>query len=436
MADKKQNNEGFSSMFGFLMTIIGFAVGVGSLWRFPYVCGTNGGALFILTYVLVIAVIGIPLLTAEISMGYVTQKTAIGAYQTLKPHGKWHLSAYLHIIVGVLVNSYTVPIYAWVLVYIYRTATGFFRGMDPEGIAESFGALNTDYKTMFIFAVINWAIITLIISRGVQGGVEKVNKFLLPALAVIMIVCIVIGLQVEGSSKGLEYMFKPNPDTFSLNAVTAAVGQAFFAIGIGMLASMVFGSYIKNKNENIVKQSSIICGSIVFAGIASGLMIFPMVFAFGLEPGAGAGLTMVTLPNVFNYIAGGRIIGTVFYIGFYFAALSSAIGLAEAVIAVVMDKFEMERKKAVAVVMGVAIVIGSMSILIPGFLDTVDIFTSNYLLVISGLLIAIFVGWIWGIDNFLDAIRVKNKALRAWLGISVKFICPVAISVIFLGNFL
>ena len=435
MTDKKQN-EGFSSMFGFLMTIIGFAVGVGSLWRFPYVCGTNGGALFIITYILVIIVIGVPLLTAEISMGYVTQKTAVGAYQTLKPNSKWHFSAYLHVIVGILVNSYTVPIYAWVLIYIYRTATGFFQGMNAEEIATSFGELNVDYKTMFIFAIINWAIITFIISRGVQGGVEKVNKFLLPALAVIMIVCIVIGLQVEGSSKGLEYMFKPNTETFSLNALTAAVGQAFFAIGIGMLASMVFGSYIKNKNENIVKQSSIICGSIVFAGIASGLMIFPMVFAFNLEPSAGAGLTMVTLPNVFNYIAGGRIIGTVFYIGFYFAALSSAIGLAEAVIAVVMDRFQMERKKAVVVVMGVAVIIGSMSILIPGFLDTVDIYTSNYLLVISGLLIAIFVGWVWGVNNFLDAINVKNKALRTWLAVSVKYICPVAIAVIFLGNFI
>lgn len=435
MTDKKQN-EGFSSMFGFLMTIIGFAVGVGSLWRFPYVCGTNGGALFIITYVLVIIVIGIPLLTAEISMGYVTQKTAIGAYQTLKPHSQWYFASYLHILVAVLVFSYTVPIYVWVLAYIYRTATGFFIGLDAAGIAESFGALNGDYKTMFLFAVINWAIITFIISKGVQGGVEKVNKFLLPALAVIMIVCIFIGLRVEGASKGLEYMFKPNMSTFSMNAVTAAVGQAFFAVGIGMLASMIFGSYIKKEKENILKQSSIICSSIVFAGIASGLMIFPMVFAFGLEPGAGAGLTMVTLPNVFNYIAGGRVIGTLFYVGFYFAALSSAIGIAEAVIAVTMDRLQIERKKAVTLVMGLAVIIGSCAVLIPGFLDTVDIFTSNYLLVISGFLISIFVGWIWGMDNCMDAININSKGLRLWLGISVKFICPIAIALIFIGNFI
>ena len=435
MTDKKQN-EGFSSIFGFLMTVIGFAVGVGSLWRFPYVCGTNGGALFILVYVLVIVLIGIPLLTAEISMGYVTQKTAVGAYQTLKPHSKWNLASYLHIIVAILVNGYTVPIYVWILAYIYKTATGFFQGLDAAGIAESFDALSGDYKTMFLFAVINWLIITVIISGDVQNGVEKVNKFLLPALAVIMVVCIVIGLRVEGSSKGLTYMFKPDFSTFSLSAVTAAVGQAFFAIGIGMLASMIFGSYLKNKNENIVKHAAVISTSIVVAGIAAGLMIFPMVFAFGLEPGAGAGLTMITLPNVFNYIAGGRVIGTLFYVGFYFAALSSAIGLAEAIVAVVMDRFQLTRKKAVATVMGIIIVIGCCSILIPGFLDQVDIITSNYLLVVSGLLIAIFVGWIWGIDNFLDAIHVEQKAMRTWLGLSVKYLCPIAILIIFLGNFI
>lgn len=435
MSDKKQN-EGFSSLFGFLLTVIGFAVGVGSLWRFPYVCGTNGGALFILTYVVVIVLVGIPLLTAEISMGYVSQQTAIGAYKTLKPRTKWYAVSFLHIIVALLIFCYTVPIYVWVLAYIWRTATGFFTGLDAAGIAQSFEALSGDPKTMFLFAIINWALIALIVSGGVQKGVEKVNKFLLPALAVIMVVCIVIGLRVEGSSKGLEYMFRPDASTFSFNAVTAAVGQAFFAIGIGMLASMIFGSYLKNKNENIVKHATIISTSIIIAGIAAGLMIFPMVFAFGLEPSAGVGLTMITLPNVFNYIAGGRVIGTLFYVGFYFAALSSAIGLAEAIIAVVMDRFKLPRKKAVAAVMGIIIAIGCCSILIPGFLDVVDVYTSNYLLVISGLLIAIFVGWIWGVDNFLDAIHVEKKGLRIWLGLSVKYLCPIAILVIFLGNFI
>lgn len=435
MSEKKQS-EGFSSLFGFLLTVIGFAVGVGSLWRFPYVCGTNGGALFIITYVLVIVLVGIPLLTAEISMGYVSQKTAIGAYQTLKPGSKWYAASYLHIIVALLIFCYTVPIYVWVLAYIWRTATGFFVGLDAEGIAQSFEALSDDPKTMFLFAIINWALIAIIVSGGVQKGVEKVNKFLLPALAVIMVVCIVIGLNVEGSSKGLAYMFKPDFSSFSFDAVTAATGQAFFALGLAMLGSMIFGSYIKDKKANILKQATIVSGSIVAAGLAAGMMIFPMVFAFGLEPGAGTGLTMITLPNVFNYITGGRIIGTLFYVGFYFAALSSAIGIGEAISAVFMDLFHISRKKAVALVMACAVVIGSCAILIPGFLNTVDVITGNYLLVISGLLIDIFVAWIWGADNFLNAIHIEKKGLRIWLKFSVKYLCPIAIVIILVGNFL
>jgi Na+-dependent transporters of the SNF family len=429
-------SEGFSSLFGFLMSIIGFAVGVGSMWRFPYVCGTNGGALFIFTYIGVILIIGIPLLTGEISMGYVTQKTTIGAYKELKPGSKWYCAGYLHSIVALSVFGYTVPIYVWVLAYIYRTATGFFKGLDPAGIANSFTALTGDYKTMFIFAIINWVVTAIVISGSVSNGIEKVNKFLLPALGVIMVVCIVIGLRVPGAFKGVAYMFKPNPSTFSLSTVSTAIGQAFFAIGIGMLASMIFGSYIKKKNENILKQATIVGTSILGAGIASGLMIFPMVFAFGLQPSAGVGLTMITLPNVFNYIAGGRFIGTLFYVGFFFAALSSSIGLGEAITAVVKDGFNLTRKKAVAVVMACSVIIGSCSILIPGFLDKADIITSNYLLVISGLLIAIFVGWVWGADNFLDAVNIQKKWTRIWLKVSIKFVCPIAIIVIFLGNFI
>ena len=433
MGENKQG-DAFNSILGFLLTTIGFAVGVGSLWRFPYVCGTNGGALFIITYVIIIVLIGIPLLTAEISMGFVTQKTATNAYKQLKPNSKWHFASYLHIIVALLVFCYTVPIYVWILTYIWRTSSGFFTGMNAVQISDSFSALTGDMKTMFLFAIINWVIITIIISG--KNVVEKANKFLLPALAVIMVVCIILGLRVDGAEAGIEYMFKPDPSAFSFSTISAAIGQAFFAIGIGMLASMIFGSYIKNKNENILKQASIISISIIIAGIAAGLMIFPMVFAFGLEPGAGVGLTMITLPNVFNSIAGGRIIGTLFYVGFYFAALSSAIGLGEAITAVVKDTLGIGRKKAVAIVMLIAVVIGSLSIKIPGFLDTVDTVTSNYLLVISGLLISIFVGWVWGIDKCLDAIHVKNAFLRKWVGICVKFVCPIAIVIIFLGNFI
>ncbi|MDO4560024.1 MAG: sodium-dependent transporter [bacterium] len=432
----KQNNEGFSSILGFILVTIGFAVGVGSFWRFPYVCGTNGGAIFILTYILVIILIGIPLLAAEITMGFTTQKTAVSAYKALAPGTKWHYVSYLHILVAVLIFSYTVPIYAWVLTYIWRTAAGFFAEMAPSDIEASFIALTGDYKTLFLFAGVNWAFVALVVQGGLQNGVEKLNKFLLPALAVIMTVCIVIGFQVEGAEKGLVFMFKPDAANFSMNSVTTAVGQAFFAIGIGMLAAMIFGSYIKNRAENIVRDSSVICFAIVLAGIASGLMIFPMVFAFGLAPTAGVGLSLITLPNVFNYIKFGRAVGCLFYIGFYFAAFSSAIGLCEAVSAVFMDGLGISRRKAVAVSMCIALAVGSAALVVPKFLDTIDMITSNYLLVLSGFAISVFVGWVWGVDNFIAAANIKSGFVKLWMKFTVKYLCPVAIAAMFMGNFM
>lgn len=434
-SDGEAGTQGFSSGLGFLLSVIGFAVGVGSMWRFPYVTGTNGGALFILTYVLVILLIGIPLLTAEISIGYRTQKTSIRAYRELSPDRPWFLAGYLHIAVALLVFAYTVPIYSWILTYVWRTGTGFFTGMLPADVKTSFIALTTDHKTLFLFGLLNWALIVLVVRNGLQGGIERLNKILLPLLAIIMVVCIVIGLQLPGSMAGLKFLFTPDFEQFSLKSVTAAVGQAFFAIGIGMLASMVFGSCIKRKNANLLKDSSIISGAIVCAGVASGLMIFPLVFAFNLEPSAGAGLTLITLPNAFNHIAGGQLVGVLFYVGFYFAAFTSAVGLCEALVAVVIDSLQVTRRKALAIVMGLTVVIGSCSILIPGFLDVVDLVTSNYLLVISGFAIAVFTGWVWGTDKMLDAASVTHPLLRLWLTVSVKYICPIAIAFIFLGNF-
>jgi len=431
----KNNQQGFSSLMGFLLSVIGFAVGVGSMWRFPYVTGTNGGALFILTYVLVIVLIGIPLLTAEISIGYRSQKTAVHAYQDLAPGKSWYLCGWLHVLVALLVFAYTLPIYAWILTYIWRTGTAFFAGLMPDAVRDAFIGLTTDYKTMFFFAAINLGLIALVVKNGLENGIERLNMILLPLLALIVVICIVIGLQYEGSNAGLAYLFKPDFSQFSLKSVTAAVGQAFFAIGIGMLASMVFGSYLKRKNANVLRDSSVISLAIVCAGIAAGLMIFPIVFAFGLEPSAGVGLTMITLPNVFNHMAGGQLVGVLFYVGFYFAAFTSAIGLCEAIVGVFMDVFRLSRKKALSIVMLFAAVIGSCAIAVPGFLDVIDLVTSNYLLVISGFTITVFAGWVWGVDNMLDAASVKPPFLRAWLSVSVKYVCPLAILIVFLANF-
>lgn len=433
--EKKEG--GFGSIFGFLMTMIGFAVGVGSLWRFPYICGTNGGALFILVYALAILLVGIPLLTAEMSIGFHSKHKAVGAYKALeKPGSKWHLAGYLHLAAGWMVNAYTIPIYAWVVVYIGRTATGFFNGMSAEEISVSFDLLNADHVTMFIGAIISWCLLALVVSRGLESGVEKISKVLIPALGIIMIVCIIIGLRIPGSSKGLAFLFTPNTSDFSFSSVTAALGQAFFAIGIGMLASMVFGSCINKKDENLLKDCSIISVSIIIAGVLAGLMIFPICFAFNLEPAAGPSLSLITLPNAFNAVAGGNIIGTIFYIGFFFAAFSSSISMAEAVVNALMELLNCSHGKALAITLIGDVIVGTISILSLDLFDKMDNITCNYLVVLGALAISIFVGWVWGTENFLNAANVKNRLFRVWLTVCVKYICPIAIVIIFLGNFI
>lgn len=439
--DTKSNGNtektGFSSIAGFLLTAIGCALGIGTFWRFPYLAGTNGGAIFLIVYILIILLIGVPLLTAEITLGYKTQSTAVIAYKSLsKPGSMWHMTGYVHLLAATVLLSYVAPIYIWVLTYVWRTATGFFEGMDPEQISASFDSLNGDYKVLLLFAVLNWVFNWLVVRKNLNAGVEKVSTYMIPALGVIMIVVIIAGLRQPGAMKGVEFLLSPVIEDMSWKSVSEALSQSFYALGLGLLASIVFGSYIKKKKENILKDSCTIGVSIIFAGIMAGLMIFPLVFAFGLEPSSGVGLTMIAMPNVFNHMAGGRIVGTIFYIGFYFAAFTSSIGVNEAIVAVLMDRFGIKRQKAVNISFVIFVSVGLLSILNTTAFNILDKLTSNFLITLGVFFMSVFVGWIWGADNFVEATNVKSPFLKTWLKYSIKYICPVAILIIFISSFI
>ncbi|MDR3254943.1 MAG: sodium-dependent transporter [Synergistaceae bacterium] len=433
--DSKNSGNAFSSVYGFLMTAIGFAVGVGSIWRFPFVLGDNGGALFLIAYVAIIVVIGAPLLTAEIAMGFRTQKTAVRAYEELAPGTKWPLGGYAHLAAAVLIISYTLPIYAWILKYVVATGSGSFVGMNPEEVAEFFGTFIADRKQVTLFAIINVAINAAIISGGVRSGVERLTKILLPMLGVIMIVLIGAGLSLPGSGEGVLFLIKPDLSKFTLGSLQTALGQAFFAIGIAMLASLVFGSYIKNTGENIGKCAAVICTALVCAGLMAGFMIFPVLFASGVAPTAGPGLTFIALPNVFTQISGGRALGVLFYIGFYIAAVTSSAGVAEAVVGQLMDQYSMTRGKALAVTISIMTVVGVICIFSDSVFNTIDLIENNYLLTLGALCIAVFVGWVWGIDNFVDAANIKSPLAKLWLKLTVKYVSPIAILFIFISSF-
>ena len=431
-----KQNEGFSSILGFIMVAIGLALGIGTLWRFPYVVGENGGAIFIFLYILIILVIGIPLMTCEVTIGYATGNAAIDAYKTLKPNTKWYLAGYLHTLAALIIVGYTSVIYAWIIKYIAGAVSGDFIGLTSEGIQSYFDSFNANKPMVFLFFLINFILNDAVIILGVQKGIERVSKILIPILFIIMVIIIIFGLRLPGAMDGITFLFKPDFSKFSMNSVITCLGQAFFALGLAMLGSMVFGSYIKEKDENIFKDSSVICLALVFAGILSGLMILPFVFATGLTPGEGVGLTFLTLPLAFNVVPFGRILSILFYFGFYIAAFTSSVGVLEAIVGQFMERFKLERIKALMLASLIIIAIAALSIFYDPAFAFIDNVESNYILLIGCILIALFSARAWNMENLLEAANIKSPFVRTWMNVSIKYISPIVIVIIFFSQFI
>ena len=431
----KSAGNAFSGVYGFLMTAIGCALGIGTIWRFPYSLGANGGAIYLIVYVAIIAVIGVPLLAAETAIGFKSQKTAVLAYRELRPDRKiWSLAGYLHFAAALMIISYTLPIYAWILGYLYHTAAGTFAGLNANGLSSFFEQFSADRPLIISLMMLNIEINMLVLRGGVKKGVEMLTKALLPVLGVIMVVLIIAGLRMEGAFEGVKYLFKPDYSLFNISSLKNALGQAFYAIGLAILANMVFGSYLKNPDENIGKTSVVICISLVTAGVMAGLMIFPALFASGLKAQSGVALVFMTVPLIFDTMPLGRLMGTLFFLGFYIAALTSSTGVTEAVIGMIMEQFHMSRKKTLPFLIAIMTIIGYFALPAGDFFNICDIITSNYLIILGALAIAIFTGGIWGADNFVEAINVKNHFVKLWMKISVKYIAPVVIVIIFVTS--
>ena len=375
-------------------------------------------------------------MTCEVTIGYATGNAAIDAYKTLKPNTKWYLAGYLHTLAALIIVGYTSVIYAWIIKYIAGAFMGDFVGLDSQGIQAYFDAFNAKKTTVFIFFLVNFVLNNAVIILGVQKGIERVSKILIPVLFVIMIIIIFFGLRLPGAKEGITFLFKPDFSKFSFNSIITCLGQAFFALGLAMLGSMVFGSYIKEKDENIFKDSTVICLALVFAGILSGFMILPIVFATGLTPGEGVGLTFLTLPLAFNVVPFGRVLSVLFYFGFYIAAFTSSVGVLEAIVGQFMERFKLERIKALMLASAIVVVIAAVSIFYDpafAFLDNVE---SNYILVIGCLLIALFSARAWKMENVLKAANIKSPFVKTWMNVSIKYISPIVIVIIFLSQFI
>lgn len=421
--------ERFSSKVGFFLSAIGFSIGIGSLWRFPYLVGQYGGGIFLLFYVLITFGIAIPLFIAELAMGSAAQRNPIGAYRQLGSGKAWTLNGYLNVFAMQLLLGYTLPVAGWVTAYIFKTGAGTFKSMSPAQIGEYFAAFSGNPVQVISWSAVTVVLVVVIITRGLNKGLESANAVCMPALLLILLVLIARSVTLPGAEAGLVYYLKPDFSKFTTQALYECLGQAFFSIGVAMAAGIVFGSYLKQEQKSLVRQGLLIGVALILAGFLSGLVIFPAVFSFGLQPASGPGLTFITMPNVFNQMPFGSFFGTLFYILFYLAALTSWLGGAEVVVASYMEEFGLSRRRAAFVVGAVMLGIGCISAASPAFFDLANTVLNNTLIV-GALILTLFVGWSWGVEPFLQESDARSPVIRVFLTVIVKYIAPAAIVIL------
>jgi neurotransmitter:Na+ symporter, NSS family len=427
------NRNNWNSQLGFILSTIGFAVGAGTLWKFPYLVGQNGGAVFLIFYILIVFIIGIPLLCTEISIGKFTKKDPVGAYRKIRPKSFWFLNGYLNIITMLLILGYVSPVVGWIIAYFFKSLFGVFSKMSPSEIQHYFTTFTSHPLEVLLWTSLFFIYLAFILIKGLNNGIEKINKIMLPLLFIIMIILIIRSLTLPGSESGLIFYLKPDFYKFSFEAVTAAVGQAFFSIGVAMGVSIVFGSYMRS-NDKIISNGIIVGSSIIFVAFLAGLIIFPIVFAFGLQPNAGFGLTFITMPNVFNKIPFGNIFAGLFFLLFFLASFTSFIGGAEAIVAHLNDEWSISRKHGVYITIFLMALIAIPSALCNSFFELIDYLVSSYFLIIGGIAMSIFAGWVWKLDDFFRIAGVHSNLLKVVWTLLIKYLAPIVLIIVFLSQ--
>lgn len=427
-----KSREHFSNRIGFFLAALGCAVGCGNLWRFPYMVGVNGGAVFLVVYLLIVLFIAYPLLTMEFSLGRFTQKDPVSAYGAI--NSKWKITGLMGIAVSFSFLCYLTPIFGWFVGYLFRFAIGFFNNMSPAEIADYFTTYRTESTVVFLQSLILLITISLLLLRGVKKGLEATNKVCMPLLLIILVVLCIRSLTLPGIGPGLEFYLKPDFNNFKPIAIVYALGQALFSVGVGIGCGIVFGSYLPNDGSSVGRKAASVCIGDTIVAFMAGLMIFPSLFSFGLEPNAGAGLLFVTLPNVFSHMPMGNLIAVLTVILFMLAMITSQIACLEALICFAQDHFNIGRKKPLAVLTPIIALLIWVNAFSPKAFDTFDWFTSFILLNGGALISSIFFGWVWGPEKAMKAAGINsNLALWSFL---LKYVIPLAVGVIFVAGFI
>ena len=447
--------ENFQSRLGFLLVSAGCAIGIGNVWRFPYVAGQNGGGLFVLFYLLFLLTMGVPVLTMELAVGRASRKSAVQGYQALeKPGSKWHIHGWFCVAGCYLLMMYYTTVAGWMLDYFVRFLTGSFTGMDAAAISGAFGQMLQNPAEMTVFMALVVVLGFAVVSFGLQKGLERISKLMMTALLLLILMLAVNSCLLPGAGEGLSFYLLPSlsraMEQGLFSVITAAMNQAFFTLSLGIAAMEIFGSYMTRENT-LTGEAVRICLLDTFVALMSGLIIFPASFSFGVQPDAGPSLIFVTLPNVFAGMRGGRFWGTLFFLFMTFASFTTVISVFENLIANCIDMFGWGRKKAV-IANCVFLLLASMPCLL-GYnvlsgvhliggrdvLDTEDFLVSNLLLPLGSLVYLLFctTRWGWGFDNYLaEANAGEGLKLSAKLKPFFQFVLPALILVIFFSGLL
>ena len=444
--------ERLGSRLGFLLLSAGCAIGIGNVWKFPYMVGQNGGGAFVLIYIFFLLVLGVPVLTMEFAIGRAGQKSPVRFYQELEPKGsKWHIHGYVSLLGNYLLLMFYTSVAGWLLQYFVETASGAFAGLNPEEIKTAYEGMLTEPVTLLIYAGIAIFLAVLVCSAGVKNGLERITKWMMLALLAIMVVLAINSIRLEGSSEGLRFYLLPDLERMKAvgigNIIVGAMNQAFFTLSIGMGGMAIFGSYI-GKERALFGEAVHVAVLDTFVAFASGLIIFPACMAYGVQVDSGKSLIFITLPNIFNNLPAGRVWGSLFFIFMSFAALSTVLAVFENLVSCSIDLFGWGRKKA-CLLNGIALFLLSIPCVL-GFnvwkafepmgsgsnvMDLEDFIVSNLILPLGSLIFVLFctTRYGWGWEKFVaEANEGKGLKVAKWMRGYMTFVLPVILVAIFL----
>ncbi|HEX3015879.1 MAG TPA: sodium-dependent transporter [Desulfobacteria bacterium] len=445
---EQQKREGFSSSIGVIAATLGSAVGLGNIWKFPSVTGANGGAAFIVIYLLCVALVGLPVMIAELMIGRNAKTNAVKAYKKIAPGTPWYLTGVAGALCSFLIMAFYTCVAGWVFSYIFKAATGVISTTSPAKTSQVFKVLAGGIGQPLFWQAVVLVVIGVIITAGVTKGIERVTKVLMPILFLLLIIVDIRALSLPGAAKGLAFLFQPDFSKITVSVVLAALGLAFFKLSVGMSVMVTYGSYY-SKRENLPGTALKVVLSDTLVSLMAGVAIFPAVFAFGFKPDAGPSLLFITIPTVFSSMPFGRFFMTLFFVLVSIAATGAMLSLLEVVVAFLSEELNWSRRLATWVTVVVIALFGitatlSSSVLAGvkifglNFFDFYDFVTSNILLPVGGIAIALFVGWRWGVKKALAEFSNNGELANAGIFkvylLLIRFVAPVAILLILLSG--